>query len=40
MRNRGAGHVLGFIIMNANVVLDENPSPSDEEIKKALDQIL
>jgi nicotinate dehydrogenase subunit A len=34
------GFCMNGIIMNAKVLLDKNPNPSDDEIKKALDPIL
>jgi nicotinate dehydrogenase subunit A len=34
------GYCMNGMIINAKVLLDENPHPSDEDIKRALDPIL
>jgi len=34
------GYCMNGMIINAKVLLDKNPNPSEEEIKKALDPIL
>jgi nicotinate dehydrogenase subunit A len=34
------GYCMNGIIMNAKVLLDKNPNPSDDDIKRALDPIL
>lgn len=34
------GYCMNGIIMNAKVLLDKNPNPTDDDIKRALDRIL
>ncbi|MGA9306800.1 MAG: (2Fe-2S)-binding protein [Candidatus Sulfotelmatobacter sp.] len=34
------GYCMNGIIMNAKVLLDKNPQPSDEDMKRALDPVL
>jgi nicotinate dehydrogenase subunit A len=34
------GYCMNGILMNAKVLLDQNPNPTDDEIKEALDPIL